>query len=187
METALGIAMGIALAAACGFRVFLPFLVISIAAQGGHLPLSDGFAWIGTTPAMIVFAAATVAEILAFLIPWVDNLLDMAAQPVAMIAGVLITAAVVTDLSPLWKWSLAIVAGGGIAGTLQGGTVVARGLSTLATGGLGNFVISAFEGVAALVTSVLAIVGPFVALALVVLLLVGTVRVFRRHRRRPAG
>jgi Domain of unknown function (DUF4126) len=184
LETALGIAMGIALAAACGFRVFLPFLVVSIAAQGGHLPLADGFAWIGTTPAMIVFAAATVAEILAFLIPWVDNLLDAAAQPAAMAAGVLVTAAVVTDLSPLWKWTLAIIAGGGIAGTLQGGTVVARGLSTLTTGGLGNWVISLFEGVAALVTSVLAIVGPLLALVLVVILLAGAARLFRRRRRR---
>lgn len=187
METALGIVMGIALAAACGFRVFLPFLVMSVAARFGHLPLAGGFEWIGTTPAMIVFAAAAVAEILAFLLPWVDNLLDAAAQPAAMLAGILVAAAVMTDLDPLWKWSLAIVAGGGVAGTLQGGTVAARGLSTLTTGGLGNWAVSAFEGVAALVTSVLAIVGPLVALALVVVLLAGTIRLFRRLPRRRAG
>ena len=39
MDTAVSIALGIGLAAAVGFRVFLPLLVASIAAYTGHLHL----------------------------------------------------------------------------------------------------------------------------------------------------
>lgn len=187
METFLGVVIGIGLAAACGFRVFVPFLVMSAAAASGHLSLASGFEWIGTTPALIVFSAATVAEVLAFYVPWIDNLLDLAMQPMAMIAGVIVTAAVITDMSPIWKWSLAIIAGGGVAGTLQGGTVAARGVSTLTTAGLGNFVVSTLEIVGSLVTSVLAILLPLVALVLVLVLMVTAFRLVARWRRRRLG
>ncbi len=188
METAISIMVGISLAASAGFRVFVPLLVLSAASAAGIVPLSSGFEWIGTRPALLVFAAATLAEILAFYIPWVDNALDVAAQPMAMVAGLVVTAAVLADLSPLWKWSLAIVAGGGVAGALQGSTVVARGASTLTTAGLGNFAVSTIEVIGSIVTSVLAIFAPLVGAVLVVALIVIAFRIVRRYRgRRAAG
>ena len=51
MENLLSVCLGIGLSAACGFRVFIPLLVMSIASLAGHLALSDGFRWIGTYPA----------------------------------------------------------------------------------------------------------------------------------------
>jgi hypothetical protein len=187
METALAIMIGISLAAACGFRIFVPLLVLSAAATAGMVPLSTGFEWIGTRPAMLVFAAATVAEILAFYIPWVDTALDVAAQPLAMVAGLVVTAAVLTEMSPLWKWSLAVIAGGGIAGVLQGGTVVARGASTLTTAGLGNFAVSTVEVIGAFVTSVLAVLAPVLGAILVLGMLALTFRLVTRFRRRRAS
>ncbi len=182
MDTILGILVGVGLAAACGFRIFVPFLVMGLAAASGHLHLASGFEWIGEPAALLLFGAATLAEILAFYLPWIDNLLDAAAQPMAMMAGVIVTAAVVTDLSPLWKWSLAIVAGGGVAGALQGGTVMARGISTVTTAGFGNFIVSTFEVVAAVIASVLAILWPLVAAVLTVIALAVAVRVGVRLR-----
>src|SRR6266699_346020 len=108
METLLSICVGIGLSAACGFRVFVPLLVMSIAALSGHLQLAHGFEWIGTYPALVAFAAATCLEIAGYYIPWVNNLLDTIATPAAIIAGTLVTASLVSDLSPFLTWTLAI-------------------------------------------------------------------------------
>src|SRR5512140_367408 len=116
MEWILGAAIGIGLAAACGFRVFVPPLVLSVAALSGHLHLAPGFQWIGTWPALTAFAVATALEIAGYYIPWVDNLLDTAATPIAIVAGVVMTASCITDVSPFLKWTLAVIAGGGAAG-----------------------------------------------------------------------
>jgi hypothetical protein len=126
METAMAIVAGVGLAAATGFRLFLPFLVLGIAARLEVLPLAAGFEWVASTPALVAFATATLSEALAYAIPWVDHMLDALATPLAILAGVAVSAAVMTDLPPLLKWSLAVLAGGGTAGFVQGATILAR-------------------------------------------------------------
>ena len=172
METLLSIIVGVGLSAACGFRVFIPPLVISIAAQAGHLTLSPGFAWMGTQPALIAFAVATVLEVAAYYVPWLDNLLDTISTPAAIVAGTVVTAAMVTGMSPFLKWTLAVIAGGGAAGLVQGSTVFARGLSTAATGGLANPIVATVELGGSILTSILSIVVPVLALLLLVVLAV---------------
>jgi hypothetical protein len=71
-ETLLGIAVGIGLSAACGFRVFVPLLVMNLATLTGHLYLAPGFEWIRSDYATIAFGTATFFEILAYYIPWLD-------------------------------------------------------------------------------------------------------------------
>ena len=137
-DVAMPVALGIGLAAATGFRVFLPMLVMSAAAYSGHLPLGDNFAWLGTPPALIMLGVAAVAEVLAYYIPGVDNLLDTLATPAAFVAGTLVSAAVITDLPPMLKWTTAVIAGGGVAGLTQSATALLRAKSTLFTGGMGN-------------------------------------------------
>jgi Domain of unknown function (DUF4126) len=170
-ELPLSVVLGIGLAAATGFRVFLPMLVASAAAYFGHLPLSDSFAWLGTGPALMMLSVATLVEILAYYIPGLDNLLDTLATPAALVAGTIVSAAVMTDVSPMLKWTAAIIAGGGVAGLTQGATAIVRANSTVFTGGIGNFVISTAELVGALVVSLLALAAPLAALALVILFL----------------
>src|SRR5260370_32245357 len=87
METLLAASLGIGLSAACGFRVFVPLLVMSIASFSGHLTLAPGFQWIGSYPALITFSVATVVEIGGYYIPWVDHLLDTLATPAASVPG----------------------------------------------------------------------------------------------------
>src|SRR5262249_41636214 len=170
METLLSICLGIGLSAACGFRVFVPLLVMSIASLSGHLTLAHGFEWIGTYPALVTFAVATAVEIGAYYIPWLDNLLDTIATPAAIVAGIGVSASMVTDVSPFLKWSLAIIAGGTTAGLVQGTTVVARGFSTAGTGGLANPLLATIELGGALFTSVFALVAPLLAAILIVVL-----------------
>jgi hypothetical protein len=184
MEPFLSFLVGVGLSAACGFRVFVPLLVVSIASYSGHLHLASGFEWMGSAAALIAFATATALEIAGYYIPWVDNLLDTIASPAAVMAGTLITASMVADMSPFLKWTLAAIAGGGIAGLVQGTTVLTRGLSTSGTGGLANPILATAELGASLITSFLSLVVPvLVALAIGVLLFWAAWRFLKRANR----
>jgi hypothetical protein len=176
METVIMIIVGIGLSAACGFRVFLPLLVMNLASLSGYLPLAPGFEWVGGTPATFVFATATIVEILAYYLPWLDNILDSIMTPAAMVAGVVATASVLTDVSPLLKWTLAIIAGGGAAAIVQGTTSTLRLKSTALTGGLGNPVVATGEWIGAILTAVLAILVPVICLVLLLLLVIYVIR-----------
>ena len=167
MDPILSICVGVGLSAACGFRVFVPLLVMSLFALGGHLNLSPGFSWIGTYPALIAFGTATAVEIVAYLVPGLDHLLDIIATPLAVVAGTLVTASLVMDLNPFLKWTLALIAGGGAAGIFQGGSVLLRGKSALTTGGAGNPLLAAGETLGATALSVLAILIPVLLAAAV--------------------
>ncbi|MGE3308365.1 MAG: DUF4126 domain-containing protein [Limisphaerales bacterium] len=164
METVLSLLAGLGLAAACGFRVFVPLFVASLAVQAGYLHPSAEFAWLGTTPAVVTFGVATLMEVGAYYVPWLDHALDSLASPVSVIAGALIAASVAVDMDPFARWTLAIIAGGGLAATVQAGTVAARGLSFSTTGGLANPAVATAELGGALATSAMAVVAPFFAI-----------------------
>lgn len=171
MEWILPVLIGVGLSAACGLRVFMPLLTISLAAKFQLLALSSGFEWMGSDTAVVAFAVATVLEIGGYFIPWLDHILDSIATPAALMAGVLATASLLGDFSPLMRWSLAIIAGGGVAGLVQASTVALRGLSLTATGGLANPFFALLETLGAAGLSLFAILIPIVALVLVLALI----------------
>lgn len=181
-ETVLGVLAGVALAAACGLRVFLPLLVMSAAAHTGHFTPATDFAWLGTTPALIALGVATAVEIAAYHVPWLDHLLDVAGAPLAAAAGVVALAAAADTLPPLLRWTLAVIAGGGAAGLFHGLTAAARVGSTLVTGGAANPVFAGAESAGALVVAVVALALPLLALATLVAV---AGLALRRHGRRP--
>jgi hypothetical protein len=176
MDILLSICLGIGLSAACGFRVFVPLLTMSIASLAGHLTLSHGFQWIGTYSAFMAFATATILEVVAYYIPWVDNIMDSIAAPAAIVAGTIVAASSIVHMDPLMKWILAIVAGGGTAAIFHGATTLLRGASTTVTGGLGNHGIATTELGIALGLSLLAIVLPLVSGVAVLVLFFVVVR-----------
>ncbi len=182
MELLLSICVGVGLSAACGFRVFVPLLVMSVAANAGHLHLAPSFAWIGSPAALVAFGLATALEVGGYYIPWLDHFLDTLATPAAVVAGTIVTASVVTDVSPFLKWTLAVIAGGGVAGGVQAGTVLARAVSFAGTGGLGNPLVATAELGGSILASITAIVAPFFALGLVALVL--GILIFKFWRRR---
>jgi hypothetical protein len=171
MEILLSICLGIGLSAACGFRVFVPLLAMSIASLSGHLTLSHGFQWIGTYAAFIAFVTATILEVAAYYIPWFDNIMDSIAAPAAIIAGTIVAASSIVHMSPLMKWSLAIIAGGGTAAIFYGATTLLRGASTAGTGGLGNHALATTELGIASGLSMLAITLPLASGVVVLVLL----------------
>lgn len=181
MNEFLAIFAGIGLAAACGFRVFLPLFLASVAVRAGidgvggfefAALLGDELAWIGSTPAILTLGVATVVEIGAYYLPWIDNALDTIATPVAVIAGTLVAFAVFPGVGDggVVDWALAALAGGGTAGLIQGSSVMLRGASSATTVGLGNFAVATLELLGAMLASVLAFLLPLVGGGLALLL-----------------
>lgn len=188
MELILGICVGLGLSAACGFRVFVPMFVMSVASKAGYLDLSEEFLWMGSWPAMVAFGTATVLETGAYYIPWLDNLLDSVATPAAVVAGVVATAASITGADPLIQWSTALVGGAGVAGTVQSSSVGLRAASTLTTGGIGNVVVATFEWIGSLLLSLFAMLLPiFTAVVAVGLTAAALSMLFRRPGRTAPG
>lgn len=189
LETLLAICIGVGLAASCGFRVFVPFLVLAVAARAGFLTPAEGFEWLASWPAIVALALATLLEVVAYYVPWLDNALDSITTPAAVIAGMVAVAASVHDVDPLLKWSVALIAGGGSAGVIKAGTAGVRGLSSVFTGGLANFVLATVEWATSLLLSLLALVLPVVAaiIALLLVLALGrfALRFAARWRREP--
>jgi hypothetical protein len=184
METLMSILIGVGLSAACGFRVFVPLLIMSAASSAGMLELNPSFEWIGSDAALAAFGVATLLEVAAYYVPVADHLLDIIATPTAVVAGIVATASVVTGMSPLLGWSTAIIAGGGVAAAVQGGTVLTRGASGLATAGLANPLVSTGELAASIAIPVLTILVP----GLVVLILACLIFWWlRRRSRRPSS
>jgi hypothetical protein len=179
--------LGLGLAAACGFRVFVPLLVVSLGARFGYVPLAPGWDWIATTPAALAFGSATLLEVMGFYIPWLDHVLDTIATPAAIVAGIVTSASVLTDLPPLLKWTAVVVGGGGLAALVQGSTVALRAASGATTGGLANPVVATVELAGSAITALAAIALPLFALFGVALALFLAFRVVgRRPARRSA-
>lgn len=170
LQVILSILTGLALSAACGFRVFVPLLVASIATRAGVVHVASDFAWIGSMPAIVCLSAAVLFEVGGYFFPGIDHLLDVIATPAAIVAGTLLTASFITDMDPWFRWSLAAVAGGGIAAAVQTTTVVTRAASGILTFGLANPLVAAVEFVGSTVVSLLAAVAPVLALLAVGLL-----------------
>jgi hypothetical protein len=185
MEIILSLCVGIGLSAACGFRVFVPLLILSIAAKTGQVHLVPSFQWIGSDIALVTFAVATALEIAGYYIPWFDHFLDVLATPAAITAGIIVTASMVGGMSPFLKWTLAVIAGGGAAGLVHGTTAVTRGLSTATTGGLGNPIFATIELGGSTVISILAIVAPVLGIVIIALVLILVAKKILPKLRKP--
>jgi len=187
VDLLLGMSAGLALSTAAGLRVFIPLLITSAAARLGYLTLTPGMSWIGSDAALIAFATAAAVEIAAYYVPWLDHLVDVVAGPAAVTAGIIEMAAMTPELPPLMRWTIAVLAGGGVAGIAQLGTTLLRLKSSAFTAGLGNPVVATGELVGAVALAVLGLLAPILAAVVVIVLLVWIARraLRGRARRRP--
>ncbi|WP_283636683.1 DUF4126 domain-containing protein [Aquaticitalea lipolytica] len=170
-ETIISIFLGIGLAASVGFRVFVPLFALSLASYFNFWELNESWQWIGSLTAVITLGVATLVEISAYYIPYLDNLLDTIAIPLATVAGTAVMVSTVADLSPIITWSLAIIAGGGTAAAIKSSAGATRLASTTTTAGFGNPVVSTVETGTSLVMSIFSIFLPIIAFVLVILIL----------------
>ena len=178
--------IGIGLAAASGFRVFLPLFAVSLASYLGWIPMNDNFQWLSGLPTLIVTGVATLVEILAYYIPVVDNFLDTVTVPLATVAGSVLFASQFIELGTFPQWALAIIAGGGTAATIAAGFAGTRAASTATTAGIGNNIIATTETAGAGLMSVLSIFLPviafIIALALLIFVIIFGRKIWRKIR-----
>ena len=92
-------------------------------------------------------------------------------------------------MDPLWRWTLAVVAGGGLAGAVQGSTVLVRAASAATTGGLANPVVATAELAGAVAVTIFALLVPVLTLLAVVIGILLAILWVRRRRaaRRARG
>lgn len=164
--------MGVGLAAATGFRIFLPMFAVSLASYMGWIPINESFQWLTGLPVLIATGIAMVVEISAYYIPFIDNLLDTMSVPLATIAGSVIFASQFTDMGAFPQWALALIAGGGTAAAISSGFAGTRAASTATTGGLGNSVVATTETAGAGMMSILALAAPIIAFIATIILIV---------------
>lgn len=183
---ALSAFIGIGLAAATGFRVFMPMFAVSLASYLGWIPLNDHFEWLAGLPTLITTGIAMTVEVLAYYIPYIDHLLDTVSVPLATVAGSLMFASQFADIGTFPQWALALIAGGGTAAVISSGFAGTRAASTATTGGLGNSIVATTETAGAGLMSVLAMAAPILAviisLALVVLVFVVGKKIWAKFR-----
>jgi len=180
-EFLLSLGLGVALASACGFRVFLPALVVAIAHRSGHVEIPEHFYWISSNVSIFCLATAATLEILAYFVPILDNLLDTIATPAAAVAGSVMTSGVLSDISPWLHWTLAIIAGGGTSTIVQSSTVALRASSSALTAGTANPIIAAGETLGAILMTLLSIILLPLGIVIAIILLVIGIRSLIRY------
>lgn len=185
MDFVFPLIMGIGLAAAAGFRIFIPFLVLCLAARGEYISLPENFEWLTTDTALMTLIAATSLEVLSFYVPWLDNALDTIASPVSLVAGTVAVMATggVQEMDPVLGWVIAIVGGGGSAATTQALSVLTRGGSLLASGGAANPLVSTAENTGSTGFSVAAIFVPILIIPLFLLLVIVLWKLLRKRKK----
>ena len=181
-ETIISICLGIGLSASVGFRVFLPLFALSVSSYFDVWQLNESWEWIGSTAALITLSAATIVEIVAYFIPYIDNVLDSVTLPLAALAGTAIMLSTVADLSPVITWSLAIIAGGGTAAVVAGTSSTTRLTSTLTTGGVANPVVSMIETGTSVIMSIVSIFLPIVGAVLVIFILFVVFKLYKKFK-----
>ncbi|WP_405377672.1 DUF4126 domain-containing protein [Nonlabens sp. Asnod3-A02] len=179
-EIIFSICLGIGLAASAGFRVFIPLLCASLAAYFDVIPLNESWQWAGSLTAVIVLGVAAIVEILAYYIPYIDNLLDTISVPLAAIAGTAVMVSVMGDMNPVFTWTMAIIAGGGTAAAISTTTSGARAMSTSTTGGFANPIVSTAEAGFSGMLSLVSIVFAPLAVVIVFFLLIGIRKLYKR-------
>jgi hypothetical protein len=183
-EIGVSICLGVGLASAVGFRVFLPLLLLSLAGYYDYIPLNESWEWIGGLTALIILGLATLVEIFGYYIPWVDNLLDTLAVPMAAVAGTVVVVATIGDLNPVFTWALAIIAGGGTATAIKGNVSLLRLSSTATTGGLANPVVSTVETGGSVVMTLLSLFFPIIAIVFVIFIFYRIFRFYKKHTKK---
>ena len=122
------------------------------------------FEFLSSDMSLIVMGSASLMEILAYKVPFLDNALDAVATPLAGLAGVTVVAITLQGTDPAIQWAFAIIAGGSTSIGIQSATVAGRGLSSVASLGVANPIFSMVEDIFSLLIVLIALLAPFLAL-----------------------
>ncbi len=169
---------GVAIAAACGLRAFLPLLALGLGVRFELLHVDPAAAWIASTPAIVTLLWATVLELAADKVPALDHLLDVVATGLRPAAAAVAAWCTFAGVHPALGVAAALVLGAGAMGVHVAKAKVRLGSSML-TMGAANPVLSLVEDAIATGLSAMAVLAPLAALAGVALVIWALSRAYR--------
>lgn len=180
--------LGVGLAAATGFRTFLPLLGLGLAAkfQLFGMQLADAMSWLDSTPALIALGIATVIELAADKIPAVDHALSAVGTVIRPIAGAVAAGAAFSHFDPMVAAIAGLIIGAPTALAFHAAQAGTRVVSTGTTLGLANPFISVGEDIAAVFTTLLAMLAPVLIPLVLAVMLFALWSLWRFVRRRPS-
>lgn len=185
-QTFLTLATAFGLATAAGLNAYIPLFVVALLSRisSSLVTLSEPYDALSSWWVIGALALLMAIEILVDKIPVVDTVDDIIHTFIRPAAGAILFAAStdVVGLHPV----LAALCGVILAGGVHVAKTVSRPVVTATTAGVGNPIVSAVEDAVSFVTSLIAVVAPYVLAAMVamgVLLLVWWL--VRRRRRVP--
>lgn len=174
---------GFGLSAASGLNAYIPLLLVGLTARFTNwITLSAPFDLLANDWVIGVLVVLLGVEFFADKIPLVDHANDVIQTFIRPAAGAVLFASeanVITQIHP----AIALILGLLVAFGVHATKATARPLVTVATGGIGNPIVSAAEDVAAVGLTLTAILAPvLLVFAFIALILAGYLIWSRRNR-----
>jgi hypothetical protein len=161
---------GLGLAAPAGLNAYIPLLVLALSDRlSNDVTLEQPYDFISSTWGIIILLLLLTVEIVVDKIPGLDHANDLLQSIVRPAAGAVLLMAATNDegiINPV----VAMVLGLGVAGGVHAVKTISRPAVTVSTGGMGNPIVSMIEDGVAIVTSILAVLLPILAVVTFVLL-----------------
>jgi len=179
------IAMAASFSLLAGWRLYAAVLVVGLAMRFDIIALPEqlqSLALLGNPWVIGVAVLGAIAEFLADKIAWVDSAWDAVHSVIRPLGGAALALAIVDPGDPVWQ-VVTLLLGGGSALLSHGAKASARAAVNTSPEPVSNIAMSATEDVVTTGALLLALTNPFVALALIGLLLllaVGVVLAVRR-------
>lgn len=186
MVRVLAAACGILLAASAGLRAFMPLFGVGVAARLLDWPIAPSMEWLATDAGLVGLGVATAVELAADKVPVVDHVLDAVHMIAGPLAGALVTFSIWGDWPPAVAGILAVALGAPVAGLVHAVSATTRFKSTVVSGGAFNPVVSTAEDGISIAAILIALLLPFLAFALAIVVVVLLVRFVTHQRARPA-
>lgn len=177
---------GLALAATCGLRAFLPLFAVGSLGALEHIELAESYQRTQRPTALIALGCAVLLEVAGDKFSVVDHLLDSAALVVKPVAAMVASASVMTDLDPMVTAFVGLLVGGTLAEGVHVVKAKVRLMSLALTTTLANPIVSFIEDPAALVGTAKAVLVPILVVVIAAVTGLWGIRWWIRRRQRPA-
>ena len=151
------------LSASAGLNAYIPLLLIAVGARlfPDLIRLSEPYDLLAANWSIAALVVLLAVEVFADKVPVVDHLNDVVGLFIRPAAGAVLFAAYAGGPVGFLAERLAPILGLLVAGAPHGATSTPGPMVPASTGGLGNPLVSTVEDIAAFLTSLVAVVAPF--------------------------
>jgi len=160
LDLYLKILIGLGLSAASGFRLFVPFAILSIFSISGIYNTTSTPYIFSSDLFLVIFIILSVSEVVLFYNPWIDNMLDLISTPASIFSGIILTYFVLYDTEIYLRLLISVILGGLVSLNVQLLTVKARSSTSIFSKGNGNQIVSTIENISSIFISILVLKFP---------------------------